>query len=393
MMSAPLLADAELVPPLDEFGLPGPVWLFRALLLVTFAAHVVFMNFALGAGVLIPAIWRLGRRGDRPEAIELALCLTGAWPIAVSFTITSGVAVLLFTQVLYGHVFYTANILMGWRWLALVAYLVVGFYAVYGLKRALHRQHVAVGMALCVLALACFLSAAHAFNNNAILSLRPGLWRDIATGQRHPYASDPMWVPRYLHTIIGSLAVSGLWMVALGRGSRSLGDAARRLAGSAGLRVTLWATVAQVLSGAWLLAALDGATRASLFSFTEPRGIAWFLAAAAGIVTIGVLLRAVERPQEPRSFWLPAGLIAAVLLGMSAGREQIRVETLSKLGRALYEPTDVRMQTGPLVAFLAVLIAGAVVIVVMLRWLRSAPARSPAGGSTLPDGPPHDETR
>ncbi len=42
----------DLVPAVDAAGLPGPVWLFQALLVFTFFLHLLFMNLTLGGTLL-----------------------------------------------------------------------------------------------------------------------------------------------------------------------------------------------------------------------------------------------------------------------------------------------------------------------------------------------------
>ena len=168
-------ADPSLIPPRDEFGLPAWLWLFHILLPFTFALHAVFMNFAMGGAIVIPFLWIAGRRRARPELVNVARTALRMMPIAISFTITTGVAVLLFVQVVYGQFFYTANILMGWHWLAILAYLMLGFYLVYAADALLHRNRFGWGMTMLIVAALAFLSIAHVFNNNAILAIRPAL--------------------------------------------------------------------------------------------------------------------------------------------------------------------------------------------------------------------------
>src|SRR5262249_54197505 len=141
-----------------------------------------FMNFALGGSVVVPLLWGLGRRGGRAELIEVARAALRMMPIAISFAITTGVAVLLFVQGVYGQFFYTANILMGWHWLAILMYLMVGFYLTYAADRLMQAGRTGWGILVLLVVAAAFLTIAHVFNNNAILSLRPALWQGIHDG-------------------------------------------------------------------------------------------------------------------------------------------------------------------------------------------------------------------
>src|SRR5215813_10992378 len=108
------------IPPPDAFGLPAPWWLLLVLLDLTFLIHLVFMNFVLG-GSIVQAAALCSRRGADNDT--LVRVISSIWPIALSFTITSGVAPLLFVQVLYGQFFYTSTVLLGFAWLLILAFL------------------------------------------------------------------------------------------------------------------------------------------------------------------------------------------------------------------------------------------------------------------------------
>lgn len=372
MTPALLLAQSAngLIPPRDEFGLPGPLWLFQILLPFTFALHAVFMNFALGGTLVLPALWVVARRRDRKDMVDVALAGMSFLPIAVSFTITTGVAVLLFVQVVYGHFFYTANILLGWQWLSLLVYLAVGFYLVYLAKTLMLNGRVALALVTLLLVAASFLMVAHIFNNNAVLSLRPDLWRAMHDGGTK-HARDAMWTPRYLHSIVGSVAVTGLWLAVLGRCSQTLHEATRRAAVVIGLWTAFVATVFQVVTGFWFFVALERPAQQAMLSFSisDPRTLLWGFAVIVAFIEIAVLWQAVQYPDRPRSVWLPVGLVGFVLVGMSAGREALRAHTLAQIPNALYQSADVRLQAGPLIMFLVALVLGLGVVGVLLTWI------------------------
>ncbi len=375
-------AGLELVPPRDELGLPGWPWVFQLLLPVTFALHVVFMNYALGASLVAPLFWCAGLRRRREDYVTLARTMVRVWPVAISLTITTGVAPLLFVQALYGHVFYTANILAGWAWLAILLYLLVGFYLVYALDRAMERRQIWRGALMMVLIAAAFLMIAHEFTNNSVLKLMPEAWRDIHEGRAGRHAPHAMWIPRNLHTVIGSLAVTGLWVAGLGRWSRALSGTARRLAVSAGLRLALGATALQVLTGLWFFAVLDADVQRAMLDFGTVRAWLWALAVLGGLGLLAALWRATERPDAPSSIWLPGALLGFVLVGMAAGRETVRMAMLARIPGALYTSADTRMQGGALAMFVFTLVLGLIAVTVLVRW-----GRRPASGST-PDVSP-----
>ena len=120
--------NADLVPALDPTPIPGPPWLFHVLLVFTFIVHVVFMNLALGGTILAAlSAWRASDASD-PRA-RIADRLVGINTYAISMAITTGVAPLLFVQVLYPQFFYTATILVGEAWISMLVLLMVGYYA------------------------------------------------------------------------------------------------------------------------------------------------------------------------------------------------------------------------------------------------------------------------
>ena len=56
-----------LIPTPDALPLPGPVWLFKSLLHLTFFFHLLAMNFLLG-GAVLAAVHRI-RGGEESHAL------------------------------------------------------------------------------------------------------------------------------------------------------------------------------------------------------------------------------------------------------------------------------------------------------------------------------------
>ena len=118
------------IPALDPTPLPAPAWLFHALLLLTFFIHILFLNVTLGGAVIGTVHATLAKSPEAPGR-RLGRLLASLLPASVSFTVTTGVAPLLFIQLLYGQVFYAATVMVGWLWLAIVPLILVGYYSVY----------------------------------------------------------------------------------------------------------------------------------------------------------------------------------------------------------------------------------------------------------------------
>ena len=105
---------------------------------LTWGLHVVFMSYVL-AGSCFLASATLFPGTAQPDRTQqpLARILREWLPFMLSGAITAGVAPLLFVQIIYRQEFYTANLLLGWRWLMVVPVLVVAFYLLYLMKSKL----------------------------------------------------------------------------------------------------------------------------------------------------------------------------------------------------------------------------------------------------------------
>jgi hypothetical protein len=92
---------AGFLPAPEPIPLPAPVWLLQTLLFVTFVLHIIPMDMTLG-GLVILAHGEMSGRASEP----MRRWITGYLPVTVAFTVTTGVAPLLFLQVLYGQLFF-----------------------------------------------------------------------------------------------------------------------------------------------------------------------------------------------------------------------------------------------------------------------------------------------
>jgi len=211
------------IPAPDPIPLPASGTLLEILLVGTFALHLVPLNLVLGGSVL--ALWSAFRAPASPQHARLARWWAKRFPAAVALTITSGVAPLLFLQVLYGPFFFTSSILMAWPWLGLIALLLLAYYGFYWYSlqfEPLGRRGtlVAAGSAACV-TLIGFL-----FTNNLVLMLQPEKWRALSTSRWPGWAwnaSDPSVLPRFLHFFGAALAVAGFAVLLMGAWRRWAG--------------------------------------------------------------------------------------------------------------------------------------------------------------------------
>jgi hypothetical protein len=353
----------DLIPALDAAGLPGPPWLFHFLLVFTFVLHLIFMNLALG-GTLVAFVAHLrGRAGDANQVLAGRLMAVNTY--AISLAITTGVAPLLFVQVLYQQFFYSATILLGWIWFAMLVLLLIGYYAAY-----LHKSF--RGPWLGVSAVAFFVVAMiHVAVH--LVHAQPERWPQLATSSLAVLA-DPTYWPRLAHFVFAAVAFAALvaawWAVRRGRA----GDDAElnaRVAATA-WRWALWATVLQVVDGFVLLAVLPkpvllGVMRGGLATLGPLT-----LAIVLGIGLLVMLARTGKPLEQPG---LVSGTLAALTLTiavMAVTRHQVRVLYLDP-ATSQFAP-DVVPQWGTFALFVVVLVAGLATVFVMVRRVLTSPA-------------------
>ncbi len=366
------------IPLADPLPQPAPPALLWALLQLTFLLHLVAMNVVLG-GTLLALHWRFSRRAEgAPQRAALLAFFAKALPVAVAATVTLGVAPLLFVQVLYGRLFFTSSILMAWFWLAIVPLVILAYYGAYLLAfrgEALGRARGVAGLVMLLFAVVAFLQV-----SNATRSIRPDTFVDAyrASGRGLTLnLGDPTLWPRYLHVLLGAVAVAALGAALYGvlRRARDpqLGDWAIRR----GTTVFGVATAANVFVGMLFLLALPRTVLIRLVG-----GDAWAMTLLAlgillSIAAAGLALLALGAKDAVRATWAQLWLLAATLVVMVLLRDQVRLIALRDAG--FEHPGRVATQWGPLVVFLVLLVAA----VATIGWMARALARGKAAASLL----------
>jgi len=323
---------------------------FQFFLLLTFPLHLLFMNSLLGASVVAV---RAHLKGE-----ELAHELAKVIPLLIALTVNFGVAPLLFLQVLHGHLFYTSSILMGAFWIALVPLLLLAYYGAYwydfGFK-SLGR----FGVVLLLTVIAVILFIGFVFSNNLTLMMTPQSWPEffsVAGGSRLNLGEPTLW-PRYLHFIVGGLAVGGLfvWLYGGFLGRHNTEVATR--AATAGRKMFLWLTLAQIPLGVWFLLALP---KEQMMLYMGGHGPATAVFVSA-LVMIAVLLVAAFRKRLGVTVAMTVGLVYL----MAFIRDFLRDGYL----RDIFHPRmlTVDADVSPLVFFLINLAIGLALVAWMLR--------------------------
>jgi len=379
-------------------GFPFPTAFYLTLYVLTLVVHVVFMNYVLaGTGYLaVVGVWRWFKRrgGGEPTADEVFEILRDWMPFMLSAAITAGVAPLLFVQVLYKENFYTANLLLFHRWMAILPVLIVGFYLLY-LMKSKWMEHRSAGWLAWVTvgALACFVFTGYTWTENHLLSLDRASWSSHYGSGAMKYR-HPLLVPRFLMWAAGSIATMALivgWQMLRGaKGKKSHAEArspqrikrngaavdVRKLANLAICGIILSGVVDGVYG--WLVQHESGHSGAAPVCLTEPIAKPY-----AVLVVVGLLLQLggwLDQRRRDRFSIVSLGLasigLLATLLGMTVVREAIRLDSIDIT--KLYEQHAKAARVGGWWVFVFFLVVNAVLIAWCVRLARQG---NPVGDS------------
>lgn len=314
-------------------GMPA-VWL--VLYVLTFALHALFISYVVtGTGY---ALVQTLRRANDP----LAERIRDRLPFMLGLAITAGVAPLLFLQLLYQHRFYTANLLLGPRWGAVVPALVIGFYALYVAKAAaVTWRRLALGIGL-----GCFVFVAWSWTELHLVMEAEPVWRDMYAAGDRVYGTTDVW-PRLM-----------LWL---------------------GVMATLFATVAVWSAGALerqrlaVIALAGRAISGVALGWLSARGGSIDEAAGWGYVMLGAMTVEVGawimmwRAPGSGTVKLVAGAAAVALITGSVVREAPRI--------VLLEPSrPAAVEAGGFWVFVLTLVVGIAAISWIVRTVKHSRA-------------------
>jgi len=342
--------------------LPAPPWLLEFLLVFTFILHLLAMNFLLGGAIILSVSSYLGRRDSRHH--ELTRRVSRAMPPVTAFTITLGVAPLLFLQLVYGQLFYTSSDLMAWYWLAVVFLVMLGYYGIYWYQ----MQHDELGprAAWVILVTAIlFILVAFFFTQNMMTMLQPqDFYRRFVNGHTGTIFGSvtPLTIARLAHFVVGAVALAGLGIALLARRwggeSSELADWARRY----GVTWFMGGTLVQFLVGLWFLFGLPVDIRQALVS-EKP---------AVGLLFLGIFLALLALLTAPKSLLASSVAILGTLSVMAIWRHFVRLAYL----RPYFDPHSlpVKGQWVVFSIFVVLLLAGIAIVGWMLHVFYRPPA-------------------
>jgi hypothetical protein len=311
---------------------PPPTAFYLTLYLATLVLHLFPMAYvAGGAAVLLVRTLAGAKPADDPLVEHFRQWL----PFVLSAAITAGVAPLLFLQVLYHREFYTANLLLFNRWMAILPVLIVAFYLLYLVKGDwLWHRPLIVRAGVVAVVLACFAFIGWSWSENHLLSTAgQAVWKEHYAAARMNYFPAELW-PRlgiWLSGVFPVMAALVAWPLAGRDGAKEESErTARRLAliAAAGM-------VVSIACAGWYVGAIDVPSRAAVL---QPPLSVWRAAIVFGAVLQAAgwifVWRAGQLALWPRSLAL-AGAVLAVS-GTVGCREAIRT---SRLDMAALLPT------------------------------------------------------
>ncbi len=358
------------LPQPDPLPLPAPVWFLQAWLLLTFLLHALAMNLLLGGAILAAVARVRARSSPHGHDGELARRWAAALPVLFAATVTLGVAALLFLQVLYGRLFFASSVVMAWAWLSVIFLLIAAYYGAYALAfqgTSSSRCSAALAGAVAVV----LIGVGVIYSTNMSVMLRPD---ELAARYHadprglHLALGDPALVPRFLHMLLGAVAVSGLATALGGLGVRSRAPAFGTWAVRRGSVWFVAATMLNVLVGFWWLGALPRPTIEHLVGGADPAAGAVLAAGvAAGVAAVALMIGGMASPR-PAPF-VRGGAAAAVLsvACMVVTRDHVRRAAIEAAG---FAPASwVAPQWGAIVLFAVLLAAAGVTLAWMIRQL------------------------
>jgi len=361
-------------PAVDPIPLPAPVWLMKALHIVTLSLHFVAVELLLGGLLLAILLSLFGKSG---HAHVTARALARRLTVVMTYVINLGVPPLLFAQVLYGRALYTSSVLIGVYWIALIPALILTYWLLYKFSARLDQGKSAWWVGLIAWLLAG--SVARTLSTNMTLMLRPEAWKAMyaasAMGAFLP-TGDPTLTPRWLMMLAGGLLIGGLWLVYLAGRSTFTAEEKKFVAGLGGkvaavfglmyLATGLWAASVQP---AVVKAGLAGQCLYPAYRFEGFAGYGWI-----ALVVVAVLVGAIAGFGKVAARWLGwAAVLAAVLLEimLTVYRDGVRDVTLLSKGYDVWDRAVVT-NWGVVGLFLGLFVASLAVI----GWLVSVVARA-----------------
>ena len=373
--------DAKtLVDPSILGGIPAPIWFVELFKWLGFTLHAVPMNLWY-AGILVSMLLRAfgGEHGRRVNSRLMA-----QMPVIIAMGINFGIVPLLFIQLGFGQIFYSATILMAWFWFAVIVILVPAYYGVYlyafGLAQQageMPRWKQAAGWLSALLFLSIGFIFANAMSLMENVKSWPDLWQrhslsGAALGTALNVADGRLW-PRWLLMFGLALTTTAAWIAFDSAWfARRESPAYRSWAKGVAWKLYAFGAAWFALAGTWYsIGEWPPETRRAMFQ--SPLLALTAATAAAPALTWGLLYFVRKREGQISRGWASLiGLAQFGVLGLNAASRQVvqhlEFEPYFDLWK---QPTAT--QWAPLLIFLTAFVLGLALVAWMIYQVAKLP--------------------
>jgi len=286
----------------DYHFLSAPLWLITVLHVLTLTLHFAAMNFLVG-GIIIVLFGKFKDKWEHPVVQQFVKL----FPTAMAATVSLGVAPLLFLQLVYPEQVYSASIVSGWFFLAIVAAVIVAYYLLYGSSFA--KPGSGRVPAFLTVALIGLLYVSVVYSNVFSLAERPELYKQLYAQNQSGLMLNPdvgSWIFRWLHMLLGAVTVGGFFIGLLGRKHDD--------AFAVGKSFYLWGMAAAMIIGFVYLFSL-----ADLMKPFMRSSAIWWLTASI-VLSLGSLHFFMKK-----KFMMAGAMLFVSLLGMVVIRHVVRL--------------------------------------------------------------------
>lgn len=361
------MIDQTMIPDIDPIALPAPIWLLKFLLLLTFTLHILAMNFTVGGGFIAVVSEFVGKKKKNQNHLELSRSISKILPPLTAFTITLGVAPLLFLQALYGQFFYTSTILIAWPWLSVIALVIIAYYGYYIYSFRWEKLN-GKRTWLVLISATLFAIVGLIYVNNIILMLTPQKWGQMYFSNPHGTHlnfGDPTIIPRYLHYMISALAVAGVVVIMWGLKNLKTNEQLGKWAIRYGAWWFLITTFINIAIGTWFLIALPKDLM-MMFMGGSPLATRYFLIGLASTLLSIILMFVGMNAAKPIGKIMAAKLFFLItIVTMILMRHELREAYLKPYIN--WDTVRSEPQWGVIIIFALLLVGGIITVGWMLK--------------------------
>jgi hypothetical protein len=364
----------SLIPHYQALPFPAPLWLLQTLLILGFFLHAIPMNFMLGGAFLAAIFLAKGLKDKNSYEYRIGRGLAKGLPIYTSVAITQGIVPLLFVQLIYGPMFYTSSVLIAVPWFAIIFILLVAYFLLYWVvykaspgasEDSSKYPKVKYGPLVLLISVAMMAVIGFIFSNNMTLMLHPEKWMALyqhSASGLNLNTTDPQVPPRYLHMMIGALAVAGLLVGMYGLYWNKKDNDYSAWLIKRGSAIYIFYTLLQIPVGLWFMYSLGHDT---MHKFMGADTLATGVFAVSMVLMVASLAGTIFAAFKGSAAAFTSGMTAGILcvLAMIVNRHQLRHFMVSPY----IQPESVQVSTQW--DLLIVFVLSAVALIAYLVWL------------------------